>query len=947
MVTLKRTDCRSWEGLPRALSKYVPTACLPLVALALVLALGLTLSGCDRIGPSTEAEYLERAQALMDQGDYRAAHIELRNALGLNTEAPDTRRRLGVVYLHLNEPEEARRQLERARSLGAPLGEVALPFAEAWFAMDRFALIREQDVPADLPKAEAPRFHALRAVAFAAAADEPAVERELAKVGDAEQVPLQALARAHLAMAAGDSERAIELLERALATNTEFGHAWSLLGEYRLVTGDHEGADYAFTRAIETRPEVGHAYMNRAMVRLHMGDHEGARADVDALKDGGATHPGVHYLNGMLSLEQGQYGEARRSFEQALVISRSYSPALLGLGLAHRRMGNVEQAVHNLNRHVQESPGSLQGIRALAALYVEHNRVDDAMQLLNRVSRGYPGDPADLSELRGRLLLIAGDSEAGLSALRDASAASTSSQGLQFLAAALLRSGETEQALEMLERASLASDGPVDADLALAAAHLSEGRYQRALEVGERLLEKAPGNASAYNIVATALVGLNQFDEARRVFAEGLETNPGDPPLAMNLSTLELMQGDPKAAMEALRAIQARNPGHADSAMRLSQLAFQSGDREEGLYWLRHATEHRPDEPGPHVLLARLQLGTGDLRAALTTLDQAIEHHREHLQINVTRAEALERLGEPAQAASVLERLAEAHPDVAELHFRLARNRATLDDPSGSIAALRDALAADSDHIPARVALVRQLSLAGALDEARALFQRLEEAHGDRADVRAQAGWFAAESGDFAAAATQYGRALKEEQRRIWVTEAYAVQRRAGRWDEAIGTLRTWLEQNPGDAEVRHLLGTALLLTDRTEEAKDLYREHLSVHEDDPAALNNLAWLLREEDTAQALTYARRAHALAPDHPAILDTLGIVLLFTGAVDEAVAHLRAALAAMPEAPGIAYHLALAYEAQGERDEAVRLLRTVLDRHDNFPQREAAEALLGRL
>lgn len=381
--------------------------------------------------------------------------------------------------------------------------------------------------------------------------------------------------------------------------------------------------------------------------------------------------------------------------------------------------------------------------------------------------------------------------------------------------------------------------------------------------------------------------------------------------------------------------------------MRLSQLALQSGNREEGLHWLRHAIEHRPDEPRPQLLLARLQLGTGDLRAALITLDQAAEHHPEHLQINVMRAEALERLGEPAQAALVLERLVEAHPDSAELHFRLARNRSTLDDPSGSIAALRDALAADPDHVAARVALVRQLSLAGELDEARALFQPLEEAHGDRADVRAQAGWFAAERGDFAAAATQYARALDQEQRRIWVTEAYAVQRRAGHWDEAIDTLRTWLEQNRGDAEVRHLLGTALLVTDRTEEAKSLYREYLALHGDDLAALNNLAWLLREDDTAEALAYARRAHELAPDHPAILDTLGIVLLSSGAVDEAVDHLRAAHEAMPEAPGIAYNLALAYEAQGDRDEAARLLRAVLDQHEAFPEREAAEALLGRL
>ncbi|WP_038096471.1 tetratricopeptide repeat protein, partial [Thioalkalivibrio sp. ALMg3] len=113
-----------------------------------------------------------------------------------------------------------------------------------------------------------------------------------------------------------------------------------------------------------------------------------------------------------------------------------------------------DQPEHNLNRYVQESPGLLQGIRTLTAVYLEQGRVEDALQFVERASRDYTGEPADMAELRGRLLLVAGDSEAGIDALRDAAASSPGSQDLQeLLAVALLRGGETEEGLDALRAA--------------------------------------------------------------------------------------------------------------------------------------------------------------------------------------------------------------------------------------------------------------------------------------------------------------------------------------------------------------------------------------------------------------------------------------------------------------------------------------------------------------
>jgi len=919
----------------------------PRVMGALVFA-GL-LAACGQVSYTAD-EHIDRARQAHAEGDLRTAIIEIKNALQQDASRAEARRLLGLYNLEVGDVVAAESELTRALELGGDRDGIRLPLTRAWLLQGETDRVLEETRLADsFTEAQWPEALALRGTAFLYQGEVEQAStlfHETLQLEPNQADALMGLARIERFEGAVDAARS--RLEQVLADNPQFDQAWELLGDIERQVNNLQEAETAYTQALEATHQPFSPRLKRTLTRIGLDDLDAASRDVQALERNFAQHPGVSYVRGLIAFNQERYGDARVDFEEALSRQSNYVPALLHLGITHIRLGSEQQGEQYLRRHITQAPRSVQAVYPLLGLLSEQGRVAEARRLLEDAATRFNGQNMELDVLRTRLAFAAGDDERGLALLTGLAESWPDSAELQeLLGRQLIGQGDRERGMAALRQAAAMDSAPRRADVAIILSELQAGNYQEALAAARNLQEKQPDRAAPWNFIGAALMGMGRIDEAREAFQTGLELEPGYASIAMNLGNLELQTGRHQAAREVFEAIQNHSPGHADSAMRLSQLALQSGNREEGLHWLRHAIEHRPDEPRPQLLLARLQLGTGDLRAALITLDQAAEHHPEHLQINVMRAEALERLGEPAQAALVLERLVEAHPDSAELHFRLARNRSTLDDPSGSIAALRDALAADPDHVAARVALVRQLSLAGELDEARALFQPLEEAHGDRADVRAQAGWFAAERGDFAAAATQYARALDQEQRRIWVTEAYAVQRRAGHWDEAIDTLRTWLEQNRGDAEVRHLLGTALLVTDRTEEAKSLYREYLALHGDDLAALNNLAWLLREDDTAEALAYARRAHELAPDHPAILDTLGIVLLSSGAVDEAVDHLRAAHEAMPEAPGIAYNLALAYEAQGDRDEAARLLRAVLDQHEAFPEREAAEALLGRL
>jgi len=157
----------------------------------------------------------------------------------------------------------------------------------------------------------------------------------------------------------------------------------------------------------------------------------------------------------------------------------------------------------------------------------------------------------------------------------------------------------------------------------------------------------------------------------------------------------------------------------------------------------------------------------------------------------------------------------------------------------------------------------------------------------------------------------------------------------------------SWLQAHPRDMLFLFHLGDEALRRQDLAVAEARYRQVLALDPAHALSLNNLAWLLLEQNKPGALPLAQQAVQAAPDLPALRDTLAQALAHGNQLPEAVAMQKSALALRPDDPNLRLRLARLYAQSNEK----KLAKAELDRlaalGDRFPRQEEVAAVLKSL
>ncbi|MDR5905545.1 tetratricopeptide repeat protein [Franzmannia qiaohouensis] len=443
---------------------------------------------------------------------------------------------------------------------------------------------------------------------------------------------------------------------------------------------------------------------------------------------------------------------------------------------------------------------------------------------------------------------------------------------------------------------------------------MQRGDWQDGLD--QRLaLARRGGHAELTNFVEQAIDAGANLAPLLDKLLEHLEvvdtsrTQHHDAVLATAL--LEAASGQPARAQQRLYGLDDSHAELPELWLTRARLALDRRDAAAARDASRRGLEVSPDDGRFILMLAQSELMLGNVEAAEAQTDTLLERHVGSGDLRLALAQLYLDEDYPEPARRLLLPLISAD-DTPALAFTLLGAIAEEEGEVDNALLYYRQVPSGEHFLQARLFAARMLIEADRLPDARA-FLRIERLrHSDQAASLA---------------------ALEVE---------LLVQH--GLDAEAEALLEQQLDETPDSDELLYLRAMrAFNAGDLAAMERDLQR----IIDNDPdhaMALNALGYTLVDltERTEEGMALVERAYRLAPDNPAILDSMGWGYHRLGDDERALPYLERAYASMPDQE-IAAHLAEVLWELGREEEARELIREAYAR---FEERPVVDELLER-
>lgn len=909
----------------------------------------LIVAACEFTGdPESQ---MRRAQAALEQGDLRAAAIELKNVLRADPVQVQARVMLGDIALQSGDADTALKELRRASELGAEPDTYMVPMARAMAALDRHDELLLLN-PADLSDAsQQSELHALQGDALLRKqqVDQARGQFEIA-LDLSPDNPLALIGIAGVKLSDGDPQAAEAAINKVITQQADFHRAHAALGRLRARQADFAAAEASLREAIRLADEPtdrrDQMMYLASLVDVQLAQKKAGEAQDTAAKllQMAPQHPYALFQAARADFEAGQFQDSIAKSQQVIAAYPNYQPAILLLAASAIARENFALAEMHLRAVVSRDPGNVQARKLLAQARMNLGNPEEALAVLQPMLSEQQDDPALLA-LAGSAQLAVGQSGAGVDLIQRGVAAG-GDVSLQLTSAAkLVGAGQPEEALALLE--TIPADQHSEQHEAITIiALLQAGRSQEALATAEAAHIARPNDPATHRMLAGYYVAAGDAGMARKFFDSGLELDPNNEPLMVGLAKLELAQGNQDQAEAIYRQLLERVPGSLVAYRALAGLALQEGNQDKAVAVLEQARQANPGASWPYTMLARQYLSAGKLQRALARAEEAYEINPDDPEVLTTLGTARLANGRHGEALGSLQQALQMSPQNVDAQFQLARTQLKMNLNDAAMASLRKTVELDPQHLGAQIALARMQGLRGNYTAALEVAQLLKEQHPGRAEPFVLAGDIHIMRGHFNDAIEAYDHAGTLLENATITIKRFDARKRAGRADSYV-VLENYLEENPTDYQTRIVLAQAYSDAGMNDQSIAEYRNILEEQPDNLVAQNNLAWVYAQlggtENLQQGVTIAKQAHLAAPDNGAIADTYGWLLLQQGNTVEGMRLIRQALELAPENPDIRYHLAVALHRGGADAEARSILDQLLLDHGSFSSRDAARSL----
>jgi cellulose synthase operon protein C len=859
---------------------------------SILVVTSVLLTGCSSDKNTEKAiSNIERSTAYERQGQYRAALIEVRNAIQADPENPEHLKYYAKLLIKIGSPNQAEALLKQHENL---LDGFRLTLVDALLKQGKFISAGQylKDwQPNEQDNAEYQRLSALQM--YMSGNREKALDNYRSLVGSTNaslesNIELVSLLIENSELS--EAEKWISRLEQDHLEDPKILYLSALLAEKR---DNLEKAESQLTTALSHLQPTDIMLNERTQVLellssvlTRQGRPDEALIYSKIIREANpeAFVAQQQYKDALNSAQKGDLASARAAFEDILDQFPNNQQAALLLGLIHLEEGDVTggEELLSANLDAETAPSTI--IRATALAQTELDKPEQALEVLEKALLAKPDDVTLLS-LYGVISLNNNKEQQGVKSISKALQLAPERTRLHLLMAQYYAEKE---------------------NTALALGHLRKAYQQNAADW--------PTTSFYINL----LIKTDERAEAQKV-KEDIEANYRDNSAALwVLSMMEYQLGNSQASTDLLVELHQKEPDSINVINALGRLYQQTGSYEQASsMWLK-ALEINP---GNLNFLSSL-IST---KSKVTSSAQLIDFLNEE-------AKADPQLAMPLDAAAV---------ELLVNQGELDRARNLYKKHNGDKNAYTNLMAATILRGEA-ITLANQEKWQPALEKAREATQLVTNNDG----LTLLLSRLEARNGNVDTALNLLGESLKASPNNVrLINEKARILTQSKSASDALDYLTPiWKKQangalaqvyfglinqvkpnqleaallellvaEPGNAGALNTLAGIKQSQGKEAEAARYYQQAIQNNPSLVPALNNLAWLLKEKQPEQALSYSKKAAELAPKSAAVLDTYGWILHLNGHKSQSISILEQALSLDPNNSEIQDHKRIAEES----------------------------------
>ena len=892
-------------------------------ALISIVVAGLMIALSVACSDTSEAQLIASARSQLDKRDVPSAIIQLKSALSKNPQSANARYWLGMALLQGGTPIAAVVEFEKALELKLSEDEVIPKLAQAMLqagqidkAIERFSLKSLAD-----PKAAASLKSSL-AAAYSSQGklDQASSAVESAMALDSANLPARLL-QARLTASRGTLDEAMVLANKIVIEEPKSHEARQLLGELIWARDGNLGAAIdAFRVALilEPRSLPTHSALISALVKK--GDLVAVRQQIEVAKRQVPGRLEINFYEVQVSLLANDRKAAREGVQQLLRAAPDSPAALQLAGAVELQSGSLVRAETFLTKALQIAPQLKQARRLLAQVNIRAGRPVQALAVLQPLIESNRPQAEELAMAAEANLLIGNAAKAEELFTRASKASPEDTKIRAAIAVSKVLKGDDTAGMAQLESLA-ASDKSVSGDMALISARLRRGELDAALRAVLRLEAKTPDRPIPHQLRGQILTQRKDFLGARKSFEKALTFDNSYFPAINSLAGLDIAEKNPESAKSRYQAVLTREPDNSWAMLAIARILQASGAKpDETVALLRRSMKVNPSDDAPRLQLIDLYLSLREFKLARDAAQEAIAAIPDSIALLDALGRAQLASGDTKQAIDTFRRLATAQPNTPLSHLRLADAYAAAKDPAATEQSLRRALDLAPKLLVAQRGLVQLAVADKRFGDATKIAQTVQrerpnDSIGWLLEADVQVGQKRVE-----AATVALRSALERSKDSQTAKRLHASYVLTDRWPDAERFAAKWTTDYPRDVQFLHYLGA--IAVDRKEYAKAeaTFLQVLKLKEDDPMALNNLAWSLLQQGKPGAMPLAERANKLLPDRPEVMETLSVALAAENQPGKALEWQRKAVAKAPNDPKYRLQLARLLLKSGSRDEA---------------------------